>query len=146
MVVAVTLGLAQTNTVDDRSVVQLIGNHSILSIEQSLEETTVGIEAARVQDAVLHSVELGNQSLQLLMNIGGSANETHGSKTKSMAIQSLLRGLNQLLAVSQTKVVVSAEVQHLVVTSSDVDLSGLLAGNHTLLLEGSSLLDVVQLT
>ena len=47
-VVAVRFGLAQTNAVEDRSGVQLIGNHSTHSIEQRLEETAVGIEAGGI--------------------------------------------------------------------------------------------------
>ena len=144
MVVSVSLGLAQTNTVDDRSVVQLVRDHSVLSVEQSLEETSVGIETRGVQNAILHSVELGNQVLQLLVHIGGSANETHRGESESMGIQSLLGSLDQIGTVGETQVVVGAEVQDLLVASLDGDLSSLLASNHTLLLEGSGGADIVQ--
>ena len=125
--------------------VELVGDDRVLRVEQALEETAVGVEAAAVQNAVLHAVELGDQSLQLLVDVRRTADETHGGQSESVSVQSVLGGVNQVLAVGETEVVVGAEVQHLVVAALHADLGSLLAGDHTLLLEGSGSLDVVEL-
>ena len=44
--VAVALGLAQADAVDDRGVVQLVGDDRVVLAEQRLEQAAVGIEAA----------------------------------------------------------------------------------------------------
>ncbi len=56
--------LAEPDAVDDRGVVQLVGDHGVLLVEQRLEETPVGVEAGRVQDRVLGAEELGDRRLE----------------------------------------------------------------------------------
>ena len=138
VVVSESLGLAETDTIDDGSVVQLVGDDGIFSGEESLEETTVGIEAGRVEDTVFHTVELGNQGFEFLVNIGGTADETDRGKTESMSVEGVLGSLDQILAVSQTEVVVSAEVEDLFVSTLNTDFSGLFGGDDTFLLESTS--------
>ena len=45
VVVTQTPGPAQPDAIDDRGVIQRVGDHGILLVEDGLEEATVGIEA-----------------------------------------------------------------------------------------------------
>ena len=50
--VAQPLGLAESDAVDDRGVVQLVGNDGIVGPQQGLEQAAVGVEARGVEDRV----------------------------------------------------------------------------------------------
>lgn len=56
--VAVALGFAEADPVDDGGVVEAVADHSILLAKEGFEETCIGIEAAREKDRILRSVEL----------------------------------------------------------------------------------------
>jgi hypothetical protein len=49
----VPLGLAEADAVDDRRVVERVGDDRVLLAEQRLEEAAVGVEAGPVEDGVL---------------------------------------------------------------------------------------------
>ena len=76
--IAIALRLAQANAVDDRSVVQFIGNDGILCAEQCLEQTAVRIETGRIEDGVFRAQEGGELRFQFLVGLLGAADETHG--------------------------------------------------------------------
>ena len=140
--ITVTLCLAETNTVDDRSVVQGIRDDGILICEQRLEYTTVSIEAGCVEDGILGAEELGNLLLQLLMKILTSADETYTGHTKATCIHTLLGGLNQFLVTSKTQIVVGAEVKALLTLNQN--LSTLRALDDALVLVQTSCLNFSQ--
>ena len=75
--IAVALCLAQTYTVDNRSVVQCIGDDSVLVGQQRLEHTAVGIKASGIEDGVLGLEVLADLSLQHLVDVGCTADEAH---------------------------------------------------------------------
>ena len=56
--VAQALGLAEPDAVDDRGVVQLVGDHGVLGAQQRLEQAAVGVEARGVEDRVFGAEEL----------------------------------------------------------------------------------------
>ena len=51
--VAVALRLAEADAVDDRGVVELVGNDRVLGAEQRLEQAAIGVEAGGIEDRVL---------------------------------------------------------------------------------------------
>ena len=55
--VAVAVGLAEADAVDDRRVVERVADDGVLLAEQRLEEAAVGVEARRVEDGVLGAEE-----------------------------------------------------------------------------------------
>ena len=69
MSVAVLDGLAEANAVDDGGVIQRVTDDGIFRLHQHLEQTGVSVEAARVQNSVVTSVELGNLLLQIFVNV-----------------------------------------------------------------------------
>ena len=57
VVVTITFCLAETNAVDDAGMVQFVTDDSILSGEDGLKQTAIGIKTGRVKDRVIHSEE-----------------------------------------------------------------------------------------
>ena len=72
------LGLAQPDAVDDRRMVELIGNDGVLIVQQRLEHTAIGIEGRSIEDGIFCSQEAGDLMLQFLVNVLRAADETHG--------------------------------------------------------------------
>ena len=75
--IAITHCLAQAHTVDNRGVVERIGDDSILLGEQRLKDTTICVEAGGVEDCILCSKVVGDSLLQLLVHILTAADKTH---------------------------------------------------------------------
>ena len=63
--VAEALGLAQAHAVDDRGVVQGIGDDRVVFAQQGFEQTAVGIEAGGVKDGVFGAEVSGDFRFQL---------------------------------------------------------------------------------
>ena len=53
VLITVSLCLAKTHAVNDRCVVELIGNHRVLRSEQCFKQTAVGIEAGGIKNGVI---------------------------------------------------------------------------------------------
>ena len=60
--VAKALGFAQAHAVDDRGVVERIGDDRVFLAEQRLEQAAVGVEAGGVEDGVLRAEEVRDAS------------------------------------------------------------------------------------
>ena len=107
-----SLCFAQTNTVNDGSVVELIADNCIVSSQDGLEQTAVCIEAGGVQDGIIGAQEAGNLLLELFVNILGAADETNGSNAVTSFIIGSLCSVNQSLVVAQTQVVVCTHIDN----------------------------------
>ena len=71
------LRLAQPHAVDDRGVVELVGEDRVVRAEQRLEDAAVRVEAGRVEDRVLHAEERGDPLLELAVQRLRAADEAH---------------------------------------------------------------------
>ena len=91
VLVAKPLGLAEPDAVDDRGVVQLVGDHRILGPQDRLEQAAVGVPAGRVEDRVFRAEELGDRSLQLLVGLLRAADEADRRHAVAPAIEGLVR-------------------------------------------------------
>ncbi len=142
--VAVALCLAEAHAVDDRSVVQRVGDDGVVLVEQGLEHTAVRVEARSVEDGVFRAEELGDLLLKLFVEIAGTADEADGRHAVAVRIQRLLGGFHQLRVVGQSEIVVGAEVQHVL---ARLDLDGCLlgGGNDTFFLIEAGVLDRLEL-
>ena len=67
VLVAMALGLAEPDAVDDRRVVERVGDDRVLLAEQRLEQAAVRVEARAVEDRVLGAEELRDRGLELLV-------------------------------------------------------------------------------
>ena len=77
MIIPISLCFTESHAVDDRRVVQAVGYDCVLFSQHSLEEPRVRVEPAREQNAVLHSVELSQFLLELLVDRLRAADKPH---------------------------------------------------------------------
>ena len=73
--VAVAFCLAKPHAVDNRSMIQFVGNHRILFPQQGFKQAAVGIEAGGIQDCILRFQEMTDFFFQLLVDILGAADK-----------------------------------------------------------------------
>ena len=114
VVVAITipLRLAEANAVDDARMVELVADHRVLLAKQRFEESPVGVEAARVKDAVVGAEEGGECGLELLVHALRATDEAHRGHPKAPLVDTCLGRLDQAPIVGETEIVVGAEVEH----------------------------------
>ena len=105
--------LAEADAVDDRRVVQLVGDHGVPLVEQRLEDAAVGVEARAEQDRVLRAEERREALLQLAVERLRAADEPHRGHPVPPAVERLVRGGDHLGVVREAEVVVRAEVEQL---------------------------------
>src|SRR5258707_15596758 len=96
MLVTEPLCLAETHTIDDRRMVQLIGYNGVLVPEQGLENTAVGIEGGSIQNAVLRPQESRDLLLQLSVNVLRTTDKTDAAHAAAPGINSLMGALDHL--------------------------------------------------
>src|SRR3546814_20799304 len=87
--VAVAPGLAQPHAVDDRGVVERVGDDGIVLAQQRLEQAAVGVEAGGVEDRVALAEEVGARLLQLLVQVLGRSEEGRVGKDVVMTCKIL---------------------------------------------------------
>ena len=81
------LGLAQANTVDQRCVVELVGDDRVLSVEQGLEDAAVGVEARREEDGRLGAEKCGDLRLERGVQGLRAADEADTGHAKAPLLQ-----------------------------------------------------------
>jgi hypothetical protein len=81
------LRLTQSDSVNDRSMIQFIRKHRILRCKDSFEQTRIGVKAGRIQNGILSLMELGQFVLQVFVDGLCAANEPHRAQTCSIVIQ-----------------------------------------------------------
>jgi hypothetical protein len=75
MQVTKTLGFAEPDPIDDRSMVQFIRNNGILVVKKRFKHAAIGVKSRGIKDGILGSQELRDLGFQFFMNVLGSANE-----------------------------------------------------------------------
>lgn len=77
MFISSLLGLAKSHTVDDGSMVQCVTNDEIFRSINGFEESGIGIESTWEQDGVFSVVIIGDNFLQLFVDVLGTADESN---------------------------------------------------------------------
>ena len=131
VLVAGALRFAETDAVDDRSVIQFVADDGVFRTEQGFEQTAVGIERARIKDRVFRAEEFRQRSFQLFMNVLRAANETHAGHAEPVCIERFLRGGDERGMIGQAEIVIRTEVQNLAPTA-DFDVRILRRGDDAL--------------
>jgi hypothetical protein len=129
--VAEALGLGEPHAVDDRGMVQRVGNDRVLLAQQRFEQPAIGVEAGGIKDRVLHPEKRRNPRLELLVLLLRAADEAHRGHAIAVAIKRLLAGLGQFRVVGKAEIVVGAEVQH-PLAGRNGDLARLFRGDDAL--------------
>ena len=133
--VPVPCRLAEADAVDDRRVIQRIGNDGVVLGEQRFEQTAVGVEAGGKQDRVLRTQECRQALLELAVNALGTADESDRRHSEAPAFERGRGGRYHFGMIGESKVVVGAQVQELArIAVGDGDVCRLRRCDHKLLL------------
>ena len=111
--VAESLGLAEADAVDDRGMVERVGDDRVLRAEDRLEEAAVGVPAGGVEDRILGAEEVADRRLEFAVDRLGAADEPDGAEAVAPALERGGRGGLDLRVVRQAEVVVRAQVERL---------------------------------
>ncbi len=103
--------LAEPDPVDDRGVVERVGDDGVVGAEQRLEEAAVGVEARAEEDRVLGAEEGREALLELLVQRLRAADEPHRRHAESPLLECVPGGLDHGRMVGEAEVVVGAEVE-----------------------------------
>ena len=146
--VAVAGRLAQADAVDDRRVVERVGEHRVAFLQQRLEQAAVGVEAGGVEDGVVGAQKARQRLLQPLVQVLRAADEAHGRQPEAVRAQRLGRRVDHRRIAGQSQVVVGAEVEHFRVRShlarSYPDGHALRRGDDALVLVQAGVPDLLQ--
>ena len=138
--VAVARRLAQAHAVDDRGVIELVGNDRVAFLEQAFEKPAVRVEARAVKNRVLRLEELRNRRLELLVNRLRPADEAHGRAAETVFVERFVRRPDDFRVVREPEVVVRAHVDDFAPVL-EADVRRLRAGDHALVLVESGFAD-----
>ena len=106
-------GLGEPDPVDDRGVVELVGDDGVLRAGEGREAGLVGVPAGGVEDGVVGLVEARDRLLELLVQHLRSADEPHRAHPGAPLLDRLDRGLTDAGVVGEPEVVVGGEHDHL---------------------------------
>jgi len=111
--VAMAFGLAQPDAVDNRGVIECIGDDRVFGVQQRFEQAAIGIEAGSIQNRIVLAMEVGNNALEFLVQILRAADKAHRGHTEAMLVQRGLGGFDDAGIIGQAKIVIGAEIQHI---------------------------------
>ena len=141
--VDVALGLAEADAIDDRGVVQRVGDDGVLLRKQRLEQPAVGVETGRIQDRVLGMEEIGDHLFELLVDVLRAADKADAAHAVAVCLQGFVGGLDDPGCDERPEVVVRAEVDHALRRAAfrilDFDIRRLGCQDKTLFLEQAGL-------
>ena len=105
-------GSGKTRAIDDRSVIQLVGNNQIVFSQNCRHRSRVGRKSRLKHHAGFHLLERRDLLLQLQMQFHGASNRANGPRTRAVSLHRVQRGFAQRLVRGQPQVVVRSEVDH----------------------------------
>ncbi len=108
--VAKALRFAQTNAVNNRGVVEFVGNDGVLFRQQRFEQAAIGIECCRVENGVFHAEKFRNFGFQFFVNVLCAADEPHRRQTKAVRIYGRFGGFNNRRMRRKPEVVVGTKI------------------------------------
>ena len=91
--------------------IQLVADYGVFLAEKRLEQATVRIEAARVQDRVVHPQKRAQSAFQILVDALRAADETHRCHAEAPRVQAFFGRRDETRVVGKAKVIVRAEIQ-----------------------------------
>ena len=93
--VFVAFRLRKAHAVDDRGVIQFIGNDGIVRASDRLKEAAVRVKAGRIQNGVVRAHKVRNAALQFLVDLLRAADEADGGKAEAPTVVARLRRRDQ---------------------------------------------------
>ena len=110
--VAQSLGLAQANAIDDRGVIERIGEHRVFFRQQGFKKPPIRIETRGVENCVIHAEKCRQFLLQRSMYLVRAADEAHRGHAVAVLIKRTMCRLEHRRVIGQSKVVVGAQIEH----------------------------------
>ena len=118
--VTVTLCLAKPDAVDDRGMVEGVGDHRVLWPQKRLEQAAIGIEAGGEEYGICLAEEPRDTLLQLSVQVLRAADEPDRGHAVTMIVHRRLSRRDQRRVIRQPKVIVGAQVQHVAPRDPDM--------------------------
>ena len=133
---AVALRLAEPHAVDDRGVVEAVGNDRVLFAQQRLEHAAIGVETGGEHDRIRLAQVLGDRLLELTMQRLRSADEAHGSHAKAELLHGAARRRDDVRVIGEAEIIVGAEIDRIAraLRGRDMDAPALRPGQQPLAL------------
>ncbi len=143
---AVALGFAEAHAVDDRGVVEAVGNDRVLFAEQWLEHPAIGVETGGEHDRVRLAQVLGDRLFELAMQRLRAADEAHRSHAEAELVHGAARRRDDVRMIGEAEVIVGAEIDGVAraLRGRDMDAPALRPGQQPLALCQALRLDVVE--
>ena len=91
--------------------IELIRDDRVFWRQTGFEKAGIRVESGRVKDRIVEFMEIGDLSLELLMDVLRAADEPHRAHSKAMRGQSILCCLDDSWVVRETQVVISAKIE-----------------------------------
>jgi hypothetical protein len=108
VLVAVALRLAEADAIDDRGVVQLVGDDGVFRAEQGLEQPAVGIERRRVKDRVVGAQKGAERLFELFVDRLRPADEADAGHAVAPFVERLVGGADDFGVVGHAEIVIGA--------------------------------------
>ena len=107
------LGARETATINDRGVVELVGNNEIVFPQQRRNGSCVGGEARLKDDAGFDVLEASDFFFQLHVNLHRACDGAHGSGANTVFARGFQCGFTEFGVRGQAEVVVRSQIDHL---------------------------------
>ena len=112
VVVGITeaLGFAEAHAVNNGSVVQGIGNNSVVCSQEAFKQPAVGVKAGGKQNRVFRAEKLGKTFFQLTVKGLRAADKTHGRHAETPLVDGFLGGFHHFRIISKAQIIIGAHV------------------------------------
>ena len=110
--IAIALGFAEANAVDDGGVIERVADDGILSGEEWFEHAAVGVEASGIEDGIVRFEEARDGRFEFLVQILCATNEAYRRHAVAAGVHGRFGCADQARVVREPQVVVGAEVEH----------------------------------
>ena len=130
VLVAESARLAESDTINDGGMIELIRNDRIFCRQTSFEKPGIRVESGRVQDRIVEFVERSDFTFELLMDVLRTADEPHRAHSEAVRVKGILRRLDNSWVIRESQVIIGAKVEDSLAVGIDFHI--LRGGNHAL--------------
>jgi hypothetical protein len=109
---AVAPGFGQAHTIDDRGVIERVGNHRIFGAEQGFENAAIGVKTRAEQDRVVLFEVTGDGLFELLVQLVRATDEANRGHSRAVFFQRPDARFDHFGVISEAEVVVGAQIDH----------------------------------
>ena len=117
------LGLAESNPVNDRRMVQCVRNDRIFCTQKRLEHSGIGVKTGREEDRVVMAKEGREPPFKLAVDVLGAADKADRGHAVAVGVKRRFRGGNQGRMIREPEVIIGTKIDH--IASADGDMATL---------------------